>query len=138
MKKLIGIVVFALAASIGTVSAASAYTAANPTYTTNDLNRANHGPHVDLVRNTGQKLTLVFVNPNPYSACFEYRTDGDPGQIIGVNYNTAITDGLYPFVCLKKAGTRTMVIKVTQYLEVRSVFGAERDWDFDWTRFDAR
>lgn len=59
------------------IGAASAYTAANPTYTTNDANRANQGPHVDLVRNTGHKVTLAFVNPNPYSACFEYRTDFD-------------------------------------------------------------
>ena len=114
----------------------SAYTSANPTYSTNGYNRTHGGPYVTMTRFGFHSTTLTFVNPNPYYACFEYRTDGDVSQKIGpTNYNPAIGDGLYPFVCLATAGTQTMTFQFNRYVEVRSVFGAERNWDFDWTRF---
>jgi len=141
MKKFFGVAALALVASFCTVSAASAYTVAHPTYSTNDYNRAHQLPHVDLVKSTGHKVTLSFVNTTGYITCFEYRTDGDVSQRTtehgGNNYNLAITDGLYPYLCLT-AGTQQMTFRVGQFVEVRSVFGAERDWDFTWTRFDAR
>jgi len=139
MKKLVIMVAIALAVSVGSISAASAYTTTNPTYSTNDYNRNHGGPHVDLLGSDGHTVTLAFVNPNNYSVCFEYRTDGDTSQkIAATNFNSAITDGLYPFLCLSTAGTQVKTFTVAHYVEARSVFGAERDWDFTWTTFSVR
>jgi hypothetical protein len=93
------------------------------------------GPHVDLVSATMSSVTLDFIMPENYVACFEYRSDGDTSQVIGTNYNTGITDGLYPYFCVTNTN-RVETISADEYVEVRSVFGGERDWDFDWTRFD--
>jgi hypothetical protein len=106
---------------------------------TNESNQANHGPYVSVVKITGHGVTLQLVNPNPYYACFEFRTDGDTSQATGSpNFNPAITDGLYPYTCLPSVGSQTVSFRVDRYVEVRSVFGAERDWDFTWTYFGSR
>ncbi len=110
---------------------------------TNELNKKSltpgrigqEAPYVDLVEATIGMVTLNFINPNNYSACFEYRADGNTSQALGsVNPNPAIPDR-YPSVCLTN-DTEERTFSANEYLEVRSVFGAERDWDFDWTRFD--
>ena len=139
MKKLIVLTALVASLVVGASSAAVGYTAANPTYSTNAYNQTHGGPYVTVTKVTGRNLTLSLVNPNNYAACFEYRTDGDTTQATGSpNYNPAIADGLYPFVCLYAAGSQTLTVRVNNYVEVRSVFGAERDWDFNWTRFDSR
>jgi len=51
------------------------------------------------------------------------------------NYNTDITDGLYPYYC-QSNDSSTHTINANEYVEVRMVFGAETDERFDWTRFD--
>lgn len=80
-------------------------------------------------------VTLQFTNPNDFRACFEYRSDGDTSQATGeANPNTAYTD-LYPSFCLIDEAT-TQTFHAASYVEVRSVFGAERDIDFDWTAFE--
>ncbi|MBN2203169.1 MAG: hypothetical protein JW700_03215 [Candidatus Aenigmarchaeota archaeon] len=93
------------------------------------------GPHVNLVSAGLGEVTLQFVNPNKYLACFEYMTDGgDPSQIqVDENYHPDVTD-MYPYVCLTNDVTE-MIIPASEFVEVRSIFGGERDWDFDWTRF---
>ena len=53
----------------------------------------------------------------------------------GVNYNTDITDGLYPYVCENNSSS-SMTLSASGYVEVRMVFGAEGDERFDWTLFD--
>lgn len=101
---------------------------------TNDANRAAGGPHVNVVDTDIGEVTLEFVNPKSYVVCFEYRTDGDTSQAIdSTNYNPAVDD-LYPFFCMTN-DTRQMTFTPDEYVEVRSTFGAERDWDFDWTAF---
>ncbi len=103
---------------------------------TNEQNRtAEHG-YVDLVSRTTKDVTLKFVNPDPYVMCFEYRSDGDTSQSSGTNYNPAVHDGVYPHVCLTNDEATLPPISAGQYVEVRSTFGAERNTDFDWTRFD--
>jgi len=94
------------------------------------------GPHVSVISDsTPGEITLAFVNPKNYVACFEYRTDGDTSQDVGTaNPNPAIDDR-YPHVCVT-ASTSTQTFNANGYIEVRSVFGAERDWDFDWTSFN--
>ena len=84
-------------------------------------------------------MTLNFVSTRAFYSCFEYRTDGDTTQILtengGENYNTLVTDGLYPYIC-ENNSSRTKTIYAYEYVEVRMVFGAETDERFDWTRFD--
>jgi hypothetical protein len=108
------------------------------TPSTNDINRTNGWAHVDQISKGVGTTNLQFISIRPFYSCFEYRTDGDTSQIMtengGVNYNTNITDGLYPYFCQNNNSTHT--ITANGYVEVRMVFGAETDERFDWTRFD--
>lgn len=123
---------FVLMASLGLVSAE--VNAITPS--TNDLNRDNGWAHVNEVGVDIGEVTLEFVQPRNFYACFEYRSDGDTSQMIdSTNYNPAVTDGLYPFFCLID-GAQNETIFANEYVEVRMVFGAETDERFDWTRFD--
>ncbi len=71
-----------------------------------------------------------------FASCFEYRSDGDTSQKVGdTNYNPGITDGLYRFTCVNNS-TETETAHANDYVEIRMVFGAERDERFDWTRVD--
>ena len=113
-------------------TAASAYVFPS----TNEQNMLNGDPYVTNVSQGIGNVTLMFVNTHNFPVCFEYRTDGDTSQALnGSNYNPAIPD-LYPYTCLYTAGNETMTFNASNYVEVRSVFGAERDYDFNWTRFD--
>ena len=108
----------------------------NPvTPSTNDINRTNGWAHVDQLSMDVGTTDLQFISTRSFFSCFEYRTDGDISQVIGVNYNTNINDGLYPYYC-QNNNTRTETIEADEYVEVRMVFGAETDERFDWTRFD--
>ncbi|MFC1688213.1 hypothetical protein ACFL07_00960 [Pseudomonadota bacterium] len=79
---------------------------------------------------------MEFVSTRAFYSCFEYRTDGDLTQKIDdTNFNSEITDGLYPFFCVNNQ-VRVETITALEYVEVRMVFGAETDERFDWTRFD--
>ncbi|MEX0918467.1 MAG: hypothetical protein WDZ85_00645 [Candidatus Paceibacterota bacterium] len=109
------------------------------TPSTNDINRTNGWAHVNQVSVGVGTTNLEFVSTRSFWSCFEYRTDGDTSQILetngGDNYNPAVTDGLYPYVCVNNE-TKTKTIEANEYVEVRMVFGAETDERFDWTRFD--
>ena len=115
------------------------------TPSTNDINRTNGWAHVDVTVGPGS-ATMTFITTRNFYSCFEYRTDGDTSQILtengGVNYNTVILDGLYPYGCVTGGSlsvpvTKTVTVScVAAYVEVRMVFGAERDERFDWTRFN--
>jgi hypothetical protein len=130
MKKLfVLIAVLGLALPVGVLLAAYAFPS------TNDQNRINGRQYVEQISMDEGATTLNFVNPQNWVACFEYRTDGDTSQATGSpNYNPAIPD-LYPFKCVRNSSTE-LTLNANEYIEVRSVFGAERDDDFDWTRFD--
>jgi|GEM_PF-4355643 len=102
---------------------------------TNDQNRALNAPHVDFVSATTTDVTLTFINPKNYIACFEYRTDGDTSQAVATPNPNILVDDRYPHLCLTNE-TSTRTFSAQNYVEVRSTFGAERNHDFDWTKFD--
>lgn len=136
MKKiLLGLMSLVLLLGLATVVSAEVNTV---TPSTNDNNKTNGWAHVNVTPKVGE-VELEFVNPRSLWSCFEYRTDGDTSQVIstngGVNYNNDIVDGLYPYFCLNDE-SRTESIMANEYIEVRMVFGGERDERFDWTRFD--
>ncbi|HNP74997.1 MAG TPA: hypothetical protein PKL09_01385 [bacterium] len=106
------------------------------TPSTNDLNRTRGWAHVNQLSAGIGTTNLQFVSTRGFLSCFEYRTDGDTGQKISdTNYNTNITDGLYPYYCENNSSS-THTFTANHYVEVRMVFGAETDERFDWTRFD--
>jgi hypothetical protein len=115
-----------------TLLASAAYA---QTPSTNELNRAKGWAYVDQLSIGVGETQLKFVSTRTFASCFEFRTDGDTSQKTSeTNYNPAITDGLYPFVCVNNnAAERT--IAAISYVEVRMVFGAETDERFGWTRF---
>ena len=128
----------ALALALGLVGMASAAVNA-VTPSTNEINRTNGWAHVDQLAQGIGTTELQFISTRAFYSCFEYRTDGDTSQVLsengGNNYNTLVTDGLYPYVCLNN-DTATRTIVADEYVEVRMVFGAETDERFDWTRFE--
>jgi hypothetical protein len=106
------------------------------TPSTNDTNRTKGWAHVNQIDVKPGTTTLEFVSTRGFDSCFEYRTDGDTSQKTSeTNYNPDITDGLYPFTC-ENNSTSEISFAADEYVEVRMVFGAERDERFDWTRFD--
>lgn len=105
------------------------------TPSTNDINRTNGWAYVDATSNIGS-VTLNFVSTRSFYSCFEYRADGDTNQKMDpTNYNTDVSDGLYPHTCVND-NTASVTVDAQNYVEVRLVFGAERDERFDWTKFD--
>ncbi len=134
MKKL-NFILFSLVLVFGFVGVVNAAVNA-VTPSTNDANRTKGWAHVDQLSKGVGTTDLQFTSTRTFASCFEYRTDGDTSQKTSdTNYNTNITDGLYPFVCVSNS-TTTRTITANQFVEVRMVFGAETDERFDWTRFD--
>jgi hypothetical protein len=109
--------------------------------TTNDQNRANNLPHVDVVKVNPTHIWLEFINPTPYLFYFEYRIDG---QVLtsGIPHPLLAGDWEYPGVNLdgRTAAnlpvTKTVKFKANEMIEVRLALGAENDWYFDWTPFE--
>ena len=131
-KTILGIASLALIIGLAGIVSADV----NPvTPSTNDINKVNEWAYVDEISVDVGEVTLEFISTRAFYSCFEYRTDGDTSQVIGVNYNTDITDGLYPYYC-QNNNDRTETITANEYVEIRMVFGAETDERFDWTRFD--
>ena len=111
---------------------------------TNDLNYnelvpgrvGQAAPYVLFNSNAVGQVTLDFYNPGPGLAFFEARIDGvETGStahpvVIG---DTIHTGGI-------AVGTLTNVLaqvfNASQFVDIRLALGGERDWDFDWTRFD--
>jgi hypothetical protein len=130
---------FAAAVMMSGLVAGSTLAAVNSvTPSTNALNQAKGWASVDVVPGPGT-ATMTFRSTRSFYSCFEYRTDGDTSQRLsengGDNYNSDVTDGLYPYACVNN-NTKTVTVSAHAYVEVRMVFGAERDERFDWTRFD--
>ncbi len=107
---------------------------------TNEANRDGGFPHVNLVSETETSVTLEFVNDTNSLAFFEYRVDGiepdeaDPHPVIE---GDVIHDG----VSVDGRGIDEPVVvqqtfEVESHLDVRLALGGERDWDFDWVRFE--
>lgn len=124
-------VVVAGTLAVGLVAAVDAVTPS-----TNDANRELGWAHVNEVSQAPGQATFDLVSTRPFASCFEYRTDGDTSQATGPNnYNGDVHDGLYPFVCVNGT-TAPLTVTGDAYVEIRMVFGAERDERFDWTSFD--
>jgi hypothetical protein len=128
-----------VAVALAPVSAAFA---SDATPSTNDDNREKGWAHVNEIDVGIGMVLLDFISTRNFLSCFEYRSDGDESQRLldddgnpRANFNLEITDGLYPFYCLRNQ-TRAEALIASQYVEVRMVFGAEKDERFDWTRFD--
>lgn len=106
-------------------------------------NQANHDTgyaYVELVAANLGQVELKFVQPNNWYACFEYRSDDEPPTYTIANFNTDVVDGLWSYTCLTGGSSATptvttKTITATDHVDVRMVFGAERDERFDWTRF---
>jgi len=106
------------------------------TPSTNELNKTKNWAFVEQISKGLGTTNLQFTSSRAFLSCFEYRTDGDTSQKISeTNPNIGVLDGKYRFFC-QINNTRTVTIPAEEYVEVRMVFGAERDERFDWTRFD--
>lgn len=87
---------FALMTAIGLFMPANAEVNA-VTPSTNDINRDNGWAHVNQLSQSIGETELEFVSTRGFASCFEYRTDGDTSQQTSPNnFNTDVTDGLYP------------------------------------------
>ena len=81
-------------------------------------------------------VTLSFWNEAASGiAFFEYRLDG--GQT-GTNSHAVITgDTVHQGVFLANGDANIeRTFTANEFVEIRLALGGERDWDFDWTRFD--
>lgn len=138
MKKLLSLFI-ALTALAFAAGPAYAYTFPS----TNDNNRSLGGrPFVNQVDVGVGYITLNFINEHTNSlAYFEYRIDGQ-AKTSGTAHPVVTGDFIYPGVSVdtRPAGggslTIPRTISASSYIEIRLALGGERDWDFDWTRFD--
>lgn len=128
-------------AMMGMISVSFAHAYSFPS--TNDANRTDDLPHVNLVSQDVGEVTLEFVNDTSSLSFFEYRIDGEV-LTSGTGHPIVAGDYIYPGVCVDgrpspACGDGTPEIRTfsaDSYVEVRLALGGERDWDFDWTRFD--
>jgi hypothetical protein len=128
--------IFAVTLALGLVAGPTLGVVNSVFPSTNEANRTASWAHVDQLSAGIGTTTLRFISTRSFYSCFEYRTDGDTSQATGnPNYNPAVNDGLYPFVCVNSS-TAQRTLAAHEYVEVRLAFGAEGDERFDWTRFD--
>ena len=113
---------------------------------TNDLNYnklvpgrvGQAAPYVLFNSNAAGQVTLDFYNPSVALAYFEVRIDGvDTGSTA---HPVVTGDTIHPGGKALGAGTTLLgqVFGAAQYVDIRLALGGERDWDFDWTRFEAQ
>lgn len=96
-----------------------------------------NAPYVLFDSNAVGQVTLDFHNLAPGLAFFEYRIDGAAAGI--TPHPVVIGDVIHPGVAVGSGSSvLNQVFLVTQYVDVRLALGGERDWDFDWTRFEAQ
>jgi hypothetical protein len=109
---------------------------------TNEANKAAGLPHVNQVSTRPGTVTLEFVNETNSLAFFEYRIDG---ATVGTTPHPVVHgDVIHPGICVdgRKPPACTPPRPVIEtfsadsIVEVRLALGGERDWDFDWTRFE--
>jgi hypothetical protein len=137
MKRVIAALTTAGLMVLGFAPAASAYDYPS----TNDENRAAGHPHVDLVGNDIGEVTLEFDNGQEvsptYVSYFEYRIDGETPDGCTTPHPVVAGDCIHPGQNVTGQGTTvTRTFEAAEYVEVRLALGGERDWDFDWVRFD--
>lgn len=145
MKKILS-VLLGLFLVLGFTGAVFAYTFPS----TNELNKnkqvpgriGQDAPYVNQDSVGVGEVTLEFVNDSNSLAFFEYRIDGE-ALTSGTSHPIVTGDYIYPGVCVDgrvspvcSPGPVVQTFYADEYVEVRLALGGERDWDFDWTRFD--
>lgn len=130
MKKLITVIAVLFVMSTPAFADVNAITPS-----TNDINRDNGWAHVNQINKGVGTTDLQFVSTRAFWSCFEYRVDDEPNTVAGANPNIDITDGRWTQVCVNNS-TQTKTIIANEYVDVRMVYGAEKDERFDWTRFE--
>lgn len=120
---------------VGALAAPTLAEVNDVTPSTNQQNSTEGWAHFDVVDTGIGEVTVDFISTRAFASCFEYRSDGDLSQSIGANPNPDIDDGRYPSTCENNSTTRE-TLTADAYVEIRMVFGAERDERFDWTRLD--
>lgn len=105
-------------------------------WSTNLFNSEN-GLHHVLLNDSGTNFVeLLFVNPTVYTAYFEYRRDLEaPQYSILYPHPTISGDYYFYYVTVAPGASVVQTFSVVDHVDIRSAFGPERDWDFDWTRF---
>lgn len=103
--------------------------------TTNAASHTNGTrPYVLFAGRTSGSVDLHFYNPTNFSAYFEYRSDADE-LTSGTNHYFITGDYVYPFFSLAKNSDVVKTFTADAFVEIRSAFGPENDWYFDWTAF---
>ncbi len=105
------------------------------TPSTNDVNRDKGWAHFNVLDARVGEVDVEFVSTRNFYSCFEHRSDGEDPDYSTGNFNPAIEDGLWGYVCVINE-TKTLTISAVEYVEIRMVFGAEADERFDWTYVD--
>lgn len=122
------------------VGIASAYTFPS----TNDENRTNGHPHVNLLSTDVGEVTLEFVNNTNSLAYFEVRVDGElptgnSHPVVGGNIYTensvCVDNRAIPHQDCIAGSEAQVTFSADEKVEVRLALGGERDWDFDWVTF---
>lgn len=108
--------------------------ATDPTPSTNEINKTNGWAHFNVVEVRRGEVDIQFVSTRGFASCFEYRSDGEAPNS-SENPNTEIHDGLWTFDCVTNS-TAERTIAAESHVEIRMVFGAEKDERFNWTRVD--
>ena len=93
-------------------------------------------PHVLFSSNAVGSVTLDFFNPAGGLAFFEMRIDGV--QTGATAHPVVIGDTIHSGGISVPDGTNVIgqVFNATQHVDIRLALGGERDWDFDWVRFE--
>lgn len=133
MKTIKTIFVLAISFLAFAVPARAAVNAVTPS--TNDINKTKSWAHVNQLSMDVGETELKFVSTRAFWSCFEYRVDNESNTVAGPNPNINILDGRWTQVCVNNSQV-TKPINANQFVDVRMVYGAERDERFDWTRFD--
>lgn len=89
--------------------------------------------YVELIDSGPGYVELRFVATS-WPSWFEYRID-DVSPSSGTAHPTIAGEFIHPNVAVS-AGNSTTRIFSGSFVDIRSAFGPERDWDFDWTRFN--
>ena len=101
---------------------------------TNDANYGEGWAHVLYKGVDVGQVTLEFVSLRGFPSCFEYRVDDEEPTVSGANPNPHISDGRWSGTC-QSDGSEEMTLNALDHVDIRMVYGAERDERFDWTRF---
>ena len=91
-------------------------------------------PYVLFNSSTANTITLDFFNYAPGLAFFEVRIDDIP---TGANPHPVVSgDTIHSGVSVASGTETTRTFNVLNHIDVRLALGGERDWDFDWVRFE--